>query len=200
MSISWQHDPVMSRLTEALPVPASYQQQDIYLALLSSIISQQLSTKVARVIRERFYSLFPDKYPRAELVVQFDIDALKKAGLSTAKASYVQNIARFHLEFPLIYEHLQPLPDEELITLLTQIKGVGRWTAQMVLMFPMNRPDVFPIDDLAIQQQMIKFYQIQETGKQLRECLFAVAENWKPHRTLACRYLWDAKDLAPLQT
>jgi DNA-3-methyladenine glycosylase II len=200
MSIQWQHDPVISRLAEVLPVPPSYQQQDIYLALLSSIISQQLSTKVAKVIRERFLNLFTEKYPQAELVLQFQIEDLKKAGLSTAKAGYVQNIARFHLEFPLSYQHLQPLPDEELITLFTQIKGVGRWTAQMVLMFPMNRPDVFPVDDLAIQQQMIKFYQIEETGKSLRERLFAIAENWRPHRTLACRYLWDAKDLVPLQT
>ncbi|QHT65730.1 DNA-3-methyladenine glycosylase 2 family protein [Rhodocytophaga rosea] len=200
MNINWQHDPVMNRLAEVLPVPTSYQQQDIYLALLSSIISQQLSTKVARVIRERFLSLFPDKYPQAELVLKLQIDDLKKVGLSTAKAGYVQNIARFHLDFPLSYEHLQPLPDEELIALFTQIKGVGIWTAQMVLMFPMNRPDVFPVDDLAIQQQMIKFYQIQESGKQLRERLFTIAENWRPHRTLACRYLWDAKDLVPLQS
>jgi DNA-3-methyladenine glycosylase II len=198
MSINWQHDPVISRLAETLPVPTSYQQQDIYLALLSSIISQQLSTKVARVIRERFYNLFPEKYPQAELVIQFEIEALKKVGLSTAKAGYVQNIARFHLDFPLVYEHLQPLSDEELITLFTQIKGVGRWTAQMVLMFPMNRPDVFPVDDLAIQQQMVKFYQIKESGKELRQQLFTIAENWRPHRTLACRYLWDAKDLVPL--
>jgi DNA-3-methyladenine glycosylase II len=200
MSIHWQHDPVISRLAEVLLVPASYQQQDIYLALLSSIISQQLSTKVARVIRERFLNLFPDTYPQANLLLQLQIEDLKKAGLSTAKAGYVQNIARFHLEFPLQYEHLQPLSDEELIALFTRIKGVGVWTAQMVLMFPMNRPDVFPVDDLAIQQQMIKFYQIVETGKPLRQRLFAIAENWRPHRTLACRYLWDAKDLAPLNT
>lgn len=196
MSISWQHDPVISRLAEVLPLPASHIQQDIYLSLIGSIIAQQLSTKVASVIRERFINLFPDKYPHAQKLLQLGVDELKTAGLSAAKAGYVQNIARFHLEFPLQLEHLQPLSDDELISLLTQIKGVGVWTAQMVLMFTMGRPDVFPIDDLVIRQQMIKYYHIEESGKILRLRLMAIADNWRPHRTLACRYLWDAKDLA----
>jgi DNA-3-methyladenine glycosylase II len=194
MNISWQHDPVMQQLAETLPPPQPYPHQDTYLFLMGSIISQQLSTKVAKVIRERFLNLFPDKYPYAPELLELSLEKLRSVGLSQGKASYVQHIAQFHLAHPLHFAHLSALSDSEVIQLLTQIRGVGTWTAQMLLMFPMNRPDVFAIDDLVIRQQMIKLYQIEETGKLLTLRLHSIADNWKPHRTLACKYLWNAKD------
>ncbi len=184
----------MEKLAEILPLPQPYPHQDTYLFLISSIISQQLSTKVAQVIQKRFLNLFPDNYPHAAEVLRLDLEKLRSVGLSQGKASYVQHIAQFHLSTPLHFPHLNVLSDAEVIQLLTQIKGVGTWTAQMVLMFPMNRPDVFAVDDLVIRQQMIKFYQIEETGKPLTLRLHSIADNWKPHRTLACKYLWNAKD------
>jgi DNA-3-methyladenine glycosylase II len=196
MKVSWQHDPVMQALTQRIPPPQPYPDPDTYLFLLGSVISQQLSTKVARVIYQRFLNLFPDGYPAAALVTQLPPEQLRSAGLSQQKASYIQAVAHFHTQTPVHTEALLPLPDEEIIRLLTGIKGVGRWTAQMVLMFPLDRPDVFPVDDLGIQQSMIHLYALNEQGKALRERLIAIAENWRPHRTLASKYLWRARDTA----
>ncbi|MDO1447228.1 DNA-3-methyladenine glycosylase 2 family protein [Rhodocytophaga aerolata] len=195
MSISWQHDPVIHRLTQVLPPPEPYPYQDTYLFLLDSVISQQLSTKVADVIYKRFLKLFPEGYPLPELLQEMPVEYLREVGLSTAKANYVKNIASFHREHSLYFEHLHSMPDEEILALLTQIKGVGPWTVQMVLMFPLNRPDVFPIDDLVIRQQISRWYSLTENGKELRRQMTAIAENWRPHRTLACKYLWKAKNL-----
>lgn len=194
-TIHWQHDPVMQRLAQVLPQPEPYPYQDTYLFLIDSVISQQLSTKVADVIYKRFLQLFPGSYPTPELLLEMSPDLLRQPGLSVAKANYIQNIARFYLEHSLHASSLQYMPDEEILSLLTQIKGVGPWTAQMVLMFPLNRPDVFSIDDLVIRQQMIKWYMLTGSGKELRRQMITVAENWRPHRTLACKYLWKSKNL-----
>jgi DNA-3-methyladenine glycosylase II len=195
MSIQWQHDPIMHRLAQVLPQPEPYPYQDTYLFLIDSVISQQLSTKVADVIYKRFLQLFPGAYPTPELLLEMSPDLLRQPGLSVAKANYIQNIARFYLEHSLHANSLQHMPDEEILSLLTQIKGVGPWTVQMVLMFPLDRPDVFPIDDLAIRQQMIKWYKLTGSEKELRRQMITVAENWRPHRTLACKYLWKSKTL-----
>ena len=195
MSINWQHDPVIHQLAQLLPVPEPYAYQDTYLFLIDSVISQQLSTKVADVIYKRFLTLFPEGYPLPDLLAEMPVEYLRQVGLSSAKANYVKNIAHFHREHSLYFEHLHTLPDEDILALLTQIKGVGPWTVQMVLMFPLNRPDVFPIDDLVIRQQIVKWYNLTESGKVLRQQMMAIAENWRPHRTLACKYLWKAKNL-----
>ncbi len=194
MSPPWTDDPVMLALVKNLPAPQPYPHQDPYLFLLGSVISQQLSTKVARVIYDRFLNLFPGQYPEASLLLDMPVEKLRMAGLSTQKTSYLQNIARFHQASPIELAHLSTLTDEEIIAHLTQIKGVGRWTVEMLLMFPMGRPDVFPIDDLGIRQSIITQYRLTETGKELKLRLLAVAENWRPHRTLACKYLWQARD------
>ena len=88
------------------------------------------------------------------------------------------------------YAHLDTLTDDEIVDYLIPIKGVGRWTVEMLLMFVMNRPDVFPVDDLVIRQKMVKAYQLTETGRPLYKQLHEIAEHWRPHRTMACRYLW----------
>ncbi len=158
------------------------------------MISQQLSTKVAKVIYERFLNLFPGQYPEAEVLLQKPTEALRAVGLSAQKMGYLQNIARFHQAFPISLAHLDSLTDEEIITHLTQIKGVGRWTVEMLLMFPMNRPDVFPVDDLGIRQSIVMHYALTETGKELKTRLVTIAEKWRPYRTLASKYLWLARD------
>jgi DNA-3-methyladenine glycosylase II len=146
------------------------------------------------VIYERFLILFPGRYPDAEALLAMPAETLRAAGLSGQKTSYLKNIAAFHLSTPIDPAHLEALSDEDIIRHLTTIKGVGRWTVEMLLMFPMNRPDVFPIDDLGIRQSIISLYGVTETGKAQLQKLTAIAENWRPHRTLACRYLWMARD------
>jgi DNA-3-methyladenine glycosylase II len=193
--MTWhKKDPHMTRLVKALPVPPPSKKKDPYAALLGSVISQQLSTKVARVIHGRFLELFEDGKPDAETIIKMKLPKLRGVGLSGQKAEYIRSIARFHLDSPITNRHLNKLSDDEVIEHLTQIKGVGAWTVQMLLMFPMNRPDVFPIDDFGIRMAMIDLYKVEETGRDLKKRLHEIADGWQPQRTLACKYLWMARD------
>lgn len=167
---------------------------DIYHALLSSIVSQQLSTKVARIIWNRFTGLFVDGYPEAESLLAKEHQVLRGIGLSNSKANYVKNVAEFNLSNDISFDNLQKKSDEEIIEYLTQIKGVGRWTVQMILMFPMDRPNVFPSNDLGIQNAMKKLYNIELEKKELIERMEAIALQWDPYKTMASKYLWKFKD------
>jgi len=192
--MTWhKKDPVMKALVKALPEPPSRKKKDLYLALVKSITSQQLSTKAADTIFKRVCALFEDNYPAAETLIEMEIEELRAAGLSNAKANYIKNIAAFHLEFPITNRHLNKLSDEDIVAHLTQIKGVGKWTVQMLLMFAMDRPDVFPVDDLVIRQTMVNLYGLTETGPALHKRLHEISESWRPNRTLASRYLWHAR-------
>ena len=166
---------------------------DIYLELLESIASQQLSVKVVRVIWQRFIDLFADEYPDPHVLLRLEEHVLRKVGLSNAKLKYMKNVAEFSLENNLSFEYLNEMTDEEIISYLTQIKGVGRWTVQMILMFPMDRPNVFPIDDLGLQSKIKKWYGIDLEKKELRAKLLEIAEKWDPYKTLACKYLWKSE-------
>lgn len=189
-------DPVMkqviaSTVEEIKPLPSV----DIYLDLLNSIASQQLSVKVVRTIWQRFLDLFPDQYPHPEAVVAMEHQQLRGVGFSNSKANYIRNVAEFALGNPMNFDYLNELSDQEIIEYLTQIKGVGKWTVQMILMFPMDRPDVFPVDDYGIQVKMKQWYNIDLEKKELRLRLVEVAEKWKPYQTLACKYLWASNSV-----
>jgi len=172
--------------------------ESVYESLLRSIISQQLSVKVAATIHGRFIKLFKDQYPAPEQLLKMDIEVLRSAGLSRQKTSYVQNVANFFIKKNLLNQQdWKGEKDEEIIEKLITIKGVGKWTVQMILMFTLDRPDVFPIDDLGIQQAMIRLYKLEDKytkdrqgKKDLRKKLLQISEPWSPFRTLACRYLW----------
>lgn len=193
-------DPKLKQLIESSPELLTLENpdKDIYLALVRSITGQQLSTKAAATIYKRFLALFPDNMPTPLLVAKATTDTLKTAGLSKQKATYVQNVANFALDAGLDFEKLDQKTDEEIVKYLTQIKGVGRWTVEMLLMFAFQRPDVFSVDDLGIQQAIKKLYDLEEEGKDLKAKMKEIAENWKPYRTIACRYLWKWKDNAPV--
>jgi DNA-3-methyladenine glycosylase II len=172
---------------------------DIYHYLLDSIVSQQLSVKVADIIFNRVLDLFPERYPEAKQLIYLDDEILRKAGLSYRKVSYLKNVAEFSLNNSMEFEFLQKMTDNEIIEYLTQIKGVGKWTVQMLLMFPLDRPDVFPVDDLGIQTNMKAIYGLVSdknisnslTKKELKLALEKIAESWKPYRTLASKYIWN---------
>jgi DNA-3-methyladenine glycosylase II len=185
------HDPILAKIIQSTPTfKKTDWNQDMYLALLESIVSQQISVKAADSIFARLRALFPNEYPAAQLLLEKSDDELRSAGLSFQKINYLRNVANFMLEKGIDYHTLDALSDEEIVAYLTPIKGVGKWTVEMLLMFVMNRPDVFPVDDLVIRQKMIKAYQVTETGKVLYQKLHQIAESWRPFRTQACRYLW----------
>lgn len=163
---------------------------DIYHSLLSSIVSQQLSTKVVKIIWNRFTDLFPQGYPDAESLLSKDHAVLRGVGLSNSKVNYVKNVAEFKLANDMSFDFLQGKSDEEIIDYLSQIKGVGRWTVQMILMFPMDRPNIFPVDDLGIQNSMKSLYQLDLEKKELKTKMLDIAGVWDPYKTLASKYLW----------
>ncbi len=184
--------------TEAISIEKNTN-PDTYSSLLRAIVGQQLSTKAAQTIYLRFEARFGGE-PQAEKICQTSIDTLKEVGLSQQKAGYIQNIARFTLEKGLSYALLAPMTDAEIITYLTQIKGVGKWTVEMLLMSGLGRLDVFPEDDLGIQQAMSRLYGLDTTHKKtLLLHMRQIASVWSPYRTIACKYLWKWKDKPALQ-
>lgn len=163
--------------------------------LCASIMSQQLSTKVATVIHNRFLALYEGKEPTPQQILETPFEKLRGIGLSNAKVNYVQNVARFELEHGMDARKLNAMSNEEVIEYLTQIKGVGRWTVEMLLMFALGREDVFAIDDLGIQNAMVKLYKLDPGDKKkLKESLVKLSAKWSPYRTYACLHLWRWKD------
>ncbi|OQP45772.1 DNA-3-methyladenine glycosylase family protein [Niastella populi] len=172
--------------------------KNVCIYLCASIMSQQLSTRVADVIYQRFLNLYGGKEPKPEQIIDTAPETLRAIGLSNAKTGYVQNVARFALEQGMDQRKLGKMDDEEVITYLSQIKGVGRWTVEMLLMFALGRENVFALDDLGIQNAMIALYKLDRTDKkQFREDMLHVANKWSPYRTYACMYLWRWKDNPP---
>jgi DNA-3-methyladenine glycosylase II len=172
--------------------------KNVYLHLCTSIMSQQLSTKVADVFHKRFLDLYKTKTPTAKQIATTDFEALRSIGLSNAKANYVLNVCNFFITENITDARLYKMSNEELIKYLTQIKGVGQWTVEMILMFTLGREDVFPVDDLGIQQAICKLYNIKTEDKKLmKEKMITVTKKWSPYRTYACRYLWGWKDNTP---
>ena len=187
-------DPRMATILPLITLPIIETHNDIYADLLGSIISQQLSVKAAATIESRFLDLFPNRNPSPEYVITLSPEILRGVGLSGQKASYIRNIAAYWIEKQANIKDWMAMSDDDIIAELTQIKGVGKWTVQMILMFRLNRLDIFPIDDLGIRQGMIKLYGIEETGRELIKRLHEIAESWRPYRSVACRHIWKWKD------
>jgi len=169
--------------------------------LCASIMSQQLSTKVAKVIYGRYLNLFGGNEPTPQQILDMPFEQLRGIGLSNAKVNYVKNVAQFEIESGMDHKKLYKMSNEEVIDYLITIKGVGRWTIEMLLMFALGREDVFAVDDLGVQNAMIRLYQLDVSNKkQLREELLRISEKWSPYRTYACLHLWKWKDNTPQVT
>ena len=163
--------------------------------LIASIISQQLSTKVAAIIFKRFLDLYGGREPSLQTILETSHDTLRGIGLSNSKVNYVKNVAEFFITHSITDKQLYTMSPSSVIDLLTQIKGVGKWTVEMLLMFSLGQEDVFAVDDLGIQQAMIRLYKIKfSTKKELQSKMLRRAETWAPYRTYACLHLWHWKD------
>jgi DNA-3-methyladenine glycosylase II len=172
--------------------------KNICLRLCASIMSQQLSTKVAKVIFNRFLQLYGGKEPTPQQIVATPFDKLRAIGLSNAKTQYVLNVAQFAIDHKLDDKTLKKMSDEEIIELLTQIKGVGKWTVEMLLMFTLGREDLFAVDDYGIQVAMKKIYKLDDSNKKdFREKMLKISKKWSPYRTYACMHLWSWRDNKP---
>jgi len=183
-------DATLRPLIRQIDLPERSSSGDVYIDLLRAIVSQQLSTKAASTIYGRFLDLFSEQVVDPEYLLTLDIETLRAVGLSKQKATYIQNVTSYFVGHQLFKVDWDTYSDEELIKLLTEIKGVGVWTVEMILISSLKRPDIFPIGDLAIRKAIIQLYHLKSSGKQLMDDLREVASRWQPHRTLACRYLW----------
>jgi DNA-3-methyladenine glycosylase II len=169
--------------------------KNVCLRLCASIMSQQLSVKVAEVFYRRFLALYDGVEPTPQQIADTPFDMLRGIGLSNAKANYVLNVAAHFLNNGLNDRMLQRMNHDEVMELLLPIKGVGKWTIEMLLMFSLGHEDVFPADDLGIQQSMAAIYKLDSSDKKkLKERMLQIAAAWSPYRTYACFYLWPYKD------
>jgi DNA-3-methyladenine glycosylase II len=169
--------------------------KNICLRLCASIMSQQLSTKVAKVIFHRFLDLYGGREPTPKQIVDTPFEKLRGIGLSNAKALYVLNVAHFALEHGLEDKKIRKMNNEDIVEMLTQIKGVGKWTVEMLLMFTLGREDVFAVDDYGIQVAMKKLYRLDDSDKKaFKEKMLKISSKWSHYRTYACLHLWQWKD------
>ena len=188
-------DKKLKPLVEANPSLKLKKHNNICLHLCASIMSQQLSTKVAQVIYRRFLELYGGEEPTPEQIVKTPFAKLRGIGLSNAKVNYVQNVAQYALDHGMEDKKLFKMSNEEVLDFLIPIKGVGKWTVEMQLMFALGREDVFAVDDLGIQIAMSKIYKIDMADKKaMKEKMLKLSAKLSPYRTYACMLLWRYKD------
>jgi DNA-3-methyladenine glycosylase II len=189
-------DPVMSSLVEECGPLALKPTDDYFFTLVDSIASQQLSSKVAATIVRRIKALVPGKETlNAEDIDALPDEALRGVGLSWSKVRYIKDLAAHVLSGELDLAHISQLEDEEIIKELVMVKGIGRWTAEMFLIFSLARPDVLAVDDFGLRAGMQRLYGLPDLPKpaQMRE----IAEPWKPYRSYASLYLWHGHETSP---
>ena len=191
-----RRDPVMAALIRRHGSCglARAQHTDPFTALTRAIIAQQLSSKAAATIAGRFNALF-DGAPSPAAIDAVPDAELRAAGLSGQKIRYMRDLCARVADGSLPLASLPSLGDDEVIAALTQVKGIGRWTAEMFLMFRLHRPDVLPVGDLGIVKAVQRAYRLRKTPDAAR--LQKIGEPWRPYRSIACWYLWASLDNAP---
>jgi len=191
-----QRDPVLRDVIAAVGACALTPRRDHFVLLCKSIYSQQISAAVASVLFGRFRECFPRKRPTPRLVLDLLGNGpeaqLKGCGLSRQKKEYLIDLAKHFLSGAIPNHRLSQLGDQEVIDALTAVKGIGRWTAEMFLIFVLNRPDVLPVDDLGLQRAIKSAYRLTHWPK--AEEITKLGEAWRPYRTIAAWYLWRAAD------
>lgn len=181
-------DPHLGPVVEAYGPVTVEPAADPFSRFVVAIVNQQLSTQSAAAIRERLFDEF-DVTPEAMLAA--DDAALREVGLSRQKVEYVRNVAEAYRSGKVSSERYASFTDEEVVADLTDIRGVGDWTARIFLMFVLGREDVFPVGDLGIRKAMAALFDLEESD---RDAMVETAERWAPHRTYASLYLWRSVD------
>jgi DNA-3-methyladenine glycosylase II len=171
--------------------------RDHYGALVRTIVGQQLSTRAARAIYDRLTTRFGGRAPTPEEILADDPDELRTSvGLSHAKVRYLRSLAEHVLDGSLELDKLGRLTDDEVTARLTAVSGIGRWSADMFLMFHLQRPDVLPVGDLGVRRAVERLYGLEALPSMAE--LEALGERWRPYRSLASLYLWESLDNAPV--
>jgi DNA-3-methyladenine glycosylase II len=195
-------DPVLRMVIDEVGVdglgdPRAGRPNDHYGALVRSIVGQQLSTRAARAIYARLTARYGGRTPTPAEVIEDDPDQLRvAAGLSHAKVRYLRSLAENVIDGTLELDKLDALDDTTVIAELTAVKGIGTWSAQMFLMFHLERADVLPVGDLGIRRAFMLRYGLSELPDEAT--MERIAEPWRPYRTLACRFLWRSLEATPV--
>lgn len=175
---------------------AAAQRSDHFAALVRAIVGQQLSTKAAATIHKRVVDLVPGGELTPERVAAVNDDALRVAGLSRQKTAYLRDLCEKVSSGAVRLDALDAMSDDEVIDALTKVKGIGRWTAEMFLMFRLHRPDVLPVGDLGIVNAVQRVYRLRKKPSPAR--LMKLGEAWRPYRSVASWYLWRSLDNEPV--
>ena len=183
-------DPVIGKIVDEKIVFEWGESENLFVDIVENIIGQQLSGKAAGTIIKRFETLVtlpitPQK------ILKFSDQQLRDVGMSWAKVKYVKCLSEAVINKTLDLEKIKTLPDNEVIVQLTKVKGIGRWTAEMVLIFFLRRPDVFSLGDLGLRSAVSKLYKVDRNDLKKIE---KISLGWKPYRSLASRYLWKSLD------
>lgn len=185
-------DPRLATAVDAVGPCSLTLEPNLFFALVDAIVSQQISIKAAATILERVKALYaPAPFPTAELLLATPEETLRAAGCSRAKAVYLRDLAQRITDGSLEIDRLAEFDDETIVEQLTKVKGIGRWTAEMLLLFSLGRPDVWPVDDLGIVIAVQGLYEMPERPKK-RE-LIGLGEPWRPYRSIASWYLWQSR-------
>ena len=186
-------DPVMKAMIDAVGPYTLRLERDRFAMLVRSIVSQQISTIAARAIRKRLMDLAGPDGLTAGNLARFHTDELRSVGLSSQKASYVADLAAKVNDGAVNLRQLGRLSDEAVVDSLTQVKGIGRWTAQMFLIFSLGRPDVFPHDDLGVRTAIRDRYGLDDLPDKTTS--HSIAAPWRPYASVASWYCWRSLDL-----
>lgn len=187
-------DPIMRATIELVGPCTLHPDPDVFNALVDAIISQQISVRAADAIMARLRSALPDGKVTPEALLTLSLEQLRSLGLSTSKARYVHNLVEHIQSGQLQLDRLPELEDEEIIAQLTAVKGIGRWTAEMCLIFTLGRPDVLPVDDLGFLEGIRQAYQLP--ARPSKQEALQRGELWRPYRTFATWYMWAVRRLA----
>ena len=184
-----RRDPALATIIDIVGDYKLKKRNHHFSVLVESIISQQLATNAANAIFKRFKELYP-KFPTASEILSTKASKLRAIGLSGMKIEYLKDLARHVEEGRLDMRLVSKMSDEDVITHLTQVKGIGRWTAEMFLIFSLGRQDVFPVDDLGLRKGVQKLLSLSDTPKPKE--IIKLGDSWRPYRTIATWYLWKS--------
>lgn len=185
-------DPVMAEIIARVGPYAMEYREPTFETLVRSIVYQQLSGKVASVIFKRLHEAAGEAQLTPAGIMRMRPEKMRGVGLSAQKTRYIRELAKLARRGKVVFENLPKMEDAEVIEHLTQVKGIGVWTAQMFLMFALRRPDVLPVADLGIRSAIKKAYGLDDLPKPAE--MERIAASWKPHTTVACWYLWRSLD------
>jgi DNA-3-methyladenine glycosylase II len=192
-----RRDPVLA------PIIRKYRERSLiegapaepFSALVRTIVGQQLSTKAAATIHGRLVALMPGGIPTPQAIATLGDDQLRQVGMSRQKSAYLRDLAAKAESGDLPLDALPEMTDEQVIEAITKVKGLGRWSAEMFLMFRLRRPDVLPVDDLGIVNAIHRLYKLRK--KPSADRILKLGEAWRPYRTVACYYLWRSLENTP---